>query len=143
MVVLAPVADTLPSQPRALEMLYGQPSTALELRHTIIVRLGALQTREGAESLGRLFDRERRMDEKMQILQVMADLLSEECRTSRDRIVERALAPTQAVDVRMAAMQMLVNSGAPGIDERLQKLTRDAQAAIRDNARRLLAERVH
>jgi hypothetical protein len=128
----------LPEQPAALEALYGAASTGVERREAIIRQLGRMDTGESGAALARIFGREKRLELRMAVLEVVADFTSDATQALRFEIFARAVGPAQPVIVRLNALQTLAGFDDPRARDLLGALADDPDTEIRSMAREVL-----
>ncbi len=128
----------LPEQPAALEALYGAASTGVEKREAIIRQLGRMETGESAAALTRIFGREKQLELRMAVLEVVADFTSEATQATRFEVFARAAGPAQPVVMRLNALQTLAGFDDPRAREVIAGLARDPNTEIREMAREVL-----
>ncbi len=133
--------DTLPETPSELEALYWTARTPLATRRAIIERLGRAQNLTSANALSRIFDRDRRLEMQMQVLQTLGDFAAADCQSVKFAVFSRAAGPTHPKTMRLGAMQSLSDQGDPRARPLLQGMANDPDGAIRKNARRLVEEK--
>ena len=100
----------------------------------LIRALGEFQTVASAGVLARIFAREKRLDAKMKVLEVMADNREETCREVKLSILCAGVADTQSRQVRLAALGALLDVDDPRLPRILQKMAADRDPLIRSEA---------
>jgi HEAT repeat protein len=124
----------LPETELGLEARYYLPSTRPAERVNLIRALGEFQTVASAGVLARIFAREKRLDAKMKVLEVMADNREETCREVKLSILCAGVADTQSRQVRLAALGALLDVDDPRLPRILQKMAADRDPLIRSEA---------
>jgi hypothetical protein len=130
-----PPADALPDNPSALEALYFVEGTPPARRVEIVRALGRVDSTESAAVLGRIFDRDKRLETRMEAVQAAADFNSPATHAGKLAILTHAVAPTQPETLRLNALQTLIDFDDPTVPALLQTLSNDSTAAVRAAAR--------
>src|SRR4051794_11040030 len=97
-------AADLPEDVGSLERRYFSGKSTVGDREAVIQMLGRLEVTQSLPTLGRIFERERRMELKMKVLEVTADQTGENAKEGRWAIFSRASSASQPVIVRLSAM---------------------------------------
>lgn len=135
-----PKRPELPEDVAALEARYFGSRATPEEREAIVTLMARLDSQRAVPTLGRIFDRETRMELRLKVLEVAADISDDTSREGRWMLFSRAAAATQPVVVRLSAMQSLADMEDPRAPAVLKAMTTDSNAMIRENARRMLEE---
>jgi hypothetical protein len=131
-------APRLPNNVAELDARFHARSATPKERDEIIQTLGRLGAPQALPTLRRIFEEEKRLELRMRVLEVAADLPTE---PGRWELFARATEARQPVVMRLSAMQTLADSEDPRVRPLLQQLARDPSADIRENAARILKER--
>ena len=124
----------LPENPRVLQQRYFAATTAPDERSEIIRALGAVGTTEAAEVLRFIFGAEKRLELRMEVLEVAGDLDPERNREGKLAILTLAVAPVQPQLLRLNALQVLGEMDDRRVLPLLRQLTSDRDAMIRNDA---------
>jgi hypothetical protein len=127
-------SPSLPETESGLEIHYFLPSTPPAERVEVIHALGQFQTVSSVGALARIFAREKRLDAKMQVIEVVADNREESCREGKLSVLRAGVADTQSRRIRLAALQALLEVADPRLPQILQPLARDQDPLIRSQA---------
>jgi HEAT repeat protein len=130
----------LPATEIGLEERYLAPSTPPAERAEVIRALGRFQTAAAAGVLARIFDREKRFDAKMEVLEVVADNRDEACREGKLTVLCAGLADLQPRRVRLASLQALLDVVDPRLPAILAQLSNDQDPLIRSQATEALKD---
>jgi HEAT repeat protein len=127
--------------PAELEALYFSSKPSLAERGEIIRALGELATPAAGQVLGRIFEREKRQDLKMDAFAAAYELPDDTCREQKFAVLQQAVSPAMSEIVRIGAVQALAEFDDPRVTQALRALTKDANRNVREQALELLAER--
>lgn len=136
-----PNPNALPDNPPELEALYFVEGTPPARRIEIVRALGRVDTTESAAVLGRIFDHDKRMEARLEVVQAAADFQSPASHAGKLAILTRAIAPTQPQIMRLNTLQALADFDDPSVPALLKSLTADSSSAIREAATNALATR--
>lgn len=126
--------------PATLERRYFDKSTSAEQRSEIVQAIGTVATPAAAETLGRIFDTERRMEARMEALQVLYDLPDETCREQKFTTLQHAIAPGMSRIMRLSALQSMADFDDPRVPAVLRALSKDRDGDVRKQATELLRD---
>jgi HEAT repeat protein len=124
----------LPETELGLEAHYFLPSTPPAERLEAIRALGAFQTVTSVNVLARIFAREKRLDAKMKVLEVVADNREDPCREGKLSILRAGVSDSQSRRVRLASLQALLDVDDPRLPQILGQLAKDQDSIIRSQA---------
>jgi hypothetical protein len=124
-----------------LEARFFAPGLSVGERSDIIQQLGAIATPPAADALVRIFDREKRMETRMEAFQVAYDLPDDTCREQKFTLLKKGVAPDKVQFIRLGAIQSLNDYDDPRVPEILRALAHDGDAEVRKLATELLRDR--
>jgi hypothetical protein len=145
--VSKPIAPAIPSTPNdqltvaELENRFFRPGLPVSERSEIIQLLGAIATPPAADALVHIFEREKRMETRMEAFQVAYDLPDDTCREQKFTLLKKAVAPDKVQFIRLGAVQSLSDYDDPRVPALLQTLAQDKDAEVRKVAAEQLRER--
>lgn len=125
----------------ALERLYFTAGTPPEQRREIIQSLG--RDEDSARSLTllqRIFDQEKRLELRQQVLETAAELESPSSEAAKWNLFTRAATARQPLLVRLSALQTLSLFQDARVAPLLEQYSRDVHPEIRTQAARMLRE---
>lgn len=128
------------SNPRALEKLYAQTGSTLEMREQIISQLGEIPSRESMDVLGRLFRREMRQELRLAILGTAVGMEDEKLLDAKLQLLSAAVAPSVPGIVRQVALSSLTEIEDSRVAPLIRGLLRDKDPEIRSVAAEALRE---
>jgi HEAT repeat protein len=129
-----PDPHALPDNPPELEALYFVEGTPPARRIEIVRALGHVDSTESAAVLGRIFEHDKRMETRMEVVQAASDFASPATHAGKLAILTRAVAPTQPQIMRLNALQALADFDDPSVPALLKTLSTDSSSAIREAA---------
>lgn len=124
-----------------LESRFFTAGTSVAERSEIIQQLGAIGTPPAANALIHIFDREKRLETRMEAFQVAYDLPDDTCREQKFALMKKAVASDKVQLIRLSALESLNDYDDPRVLEVLRALARDGDAEIRTLAAEHLRER--
>ena len=136
----APPAKPLPENPRALQQRYFSADSTPEERSEIIRILGTNGTTEAVDVLRIVFGAEKRLELRMEVLEVATDLDIDRNREGKVAILTLAVAPTQPQLMRLSALQALAGTEDRRVLPLLRQLSLDPDAEIRSDATEIIED---
>jgi HEAT repeat protein len=84
--------------------------------------------------LARIFAREKRLEAKMKVLEVVADNREDACHEGKISILRSGVSDSQSRRVRLASLQALLDVDDPRLPQILEQLAKDQDSIIRGQA---------